>query len=97
MLEVGDQLVRRGEDVGSLFAVETPVVAFIDLVVVAQDAHPINHMREPALESACRAPNRLRDPPQHQFGEGDVGIGYARANELNGLHVGYSTDTGARC
>ena len=73
-LKVGHQLVRRRKHVRVLISTKMAMVTFACLVVVAHDACPAHHIRQPVLECVQRARNRFRKPPEYQFSKGGLGI-----------------------
>ena len=42
--------MHSGEGIGSLFPACMPMITFASFVVIAQDALPADHIREPVLE-----------------------------------------------
>jgi hypothetical protein len=49
-LEIGKQLVRRGERVIGFLPGKMPVIALTGLIVVAKNALSGHHIRQPVLE-----------------------------------------------
>jgi hypothetical protein len=93
-LEVSDKFVWGLEVVRTFLAIEVPVIALANLVVVAHHAYTAYYVRKPIFESVSRAGHRFWNLPKNQLGKRGFGKGDARATELNSLHVGNNANTG---
>lgn len=63
ILEIGDQLIRRRENVGAFLYAEKAMIALADFVVVAQNTLTANHIRQSELEPMGRLFYRLGCAP----------------------------------
>ncbi len=72
---------------------DVPVIALSKLVVVPEDASPIDHERQPVFESVPAARRSLAEPPYDQLHEGVRGDDMTLVERQGGLHVGDNTNT----
>jgi hypothetical protein len=68
-LEVGNQLLRRREEIAALLSAGVPMVAFSRFVVVTKNAFATDHIGKPILEVMGRSLDGFGQPPQHEFSE----------------------------
>jgi len=96
-LKVGDQLLRRGENVVAFRAANVPMITFACLIIEPQNALAIDDVREPVLERVIRSGEGFRHSPENQLGEGAFRVHNSSPEELHSLHVGDYANTWPCC
>jgi hypothetical protein len=90
VLEIGYELLRRGERILVLCAAFVTMVAFADLVIVSKHAYAAYHIRQPVLVAVIRALKRLWNLPENKFCKGDFGVCDAGMERELGSGIGVS-------